>query len=150
MQEVKYGKRQLNGPKRMMGVNFVPDDCVTPGVEVFVAGIESVWSERLSSWSEQSGPWQITLPRQQACWERPDLTVPDMSPHSSLHVTVCFCLCVRVYGLLTCDSWWITGFAGLGSWVFFLGGMELYYVKTKDLKFLNILPLTLPTSSLNS
>jgi len=71
-QEIKYGQRQINRPERMMGVNYVPDDCVSPGVEVFVAVIGSVWSA-LSSWSEQSGPWQITLPRRQACWERPDL-----------------------------------------------------------------------------
>lgn len=44
LQEVKYGKRQLNGPKRMMGVNSVPDDWVSPGVEAFVAVIGSVWS----------------------------------------------------------------------------------------------------------
>lgn len=31
LQEVKYGKRQLNGPKRMMGVNSVPDDCLPRG-----------------------------------------------------------------------------------------------------------------------
>ncbi len=114
----------------MMGVNSVPDDCVSPGVEVVVAVIGSVWSA-LSSWSEQSGPWQITLPRRQACWERPDLTVPDMSPHSSLHVTACFCLYVwefRVcWQVIAGESqvlqfWWA---------VFFL--VETNYVKTEDL-----------------
>ncbi len=112
LQEVKYGKRQLNGPKRMMEVNSVPDDWVSPGVEAFVAVIGSVWSA-LSSWSEQSGLWQITLPRRQACWVRPDLTVPDMSPHSSLHVTACFCLyvwefrvCWQVNQSQVLPVWW--------------------------------------------
>lgn len=44
LEEVKYGEWQLNGPERMMGVNYVPDDYVSPGVEVFVAVIGSVWS----------------------------------------------------------------------------------------------------------